>query len=142
MAHERLIAELDNRRDAARGMGGPEKLAQRKKRGQLSAQERLDALIDPGSFIEVGLLGASAIDLATDETPRDAKLTGFGRIDGRDVGVVINDFTVNRRDKPGHDELVVIFRQSDQISPPNYFFRCLAMKASERSQAILVAASS
>ena len=62
MAHERLLAELDKRRAAARRMGGPEKLAQRAKRGQLNAQERLDALVDPGSFIELGLLGASALD--------------------------------------------------------------------------------
>jgi methylmalonyl-CoA decarboxylase subunit alpha len=94
MAHERLLAELDKRRAAARRMGGPEKLAQRAKRGQLNAQERLDALVDPGSFIELGLLGASALDADPDETPRDSKITGFGRIDGRDVGVVINDFTV------------------------------------------------
>ena len=94
MAHERLLGELDRRRAAARGMGGPEKLAQRAKRGQLNAQERLDALVDPGSFIELGLLGASALDANPDETPRDSKITGFGRIDGRDVGVVVNDFTV------------------------------------------------
>ena len=94
MAHERLIAELDKRRETARRMGGPEKLAQRAKRGQLSAQQRLDALVDPGSFIELGLLGASTLDSSPDETPRDAKVTGFGRIEGRDVGVVINDFTV------------------------------------------------
>ena len=94
MAHERLLGELDKRRAAARRMGGPEKLAQRAKRGQLNAQERLDALVDPGSFIELGLLGASALDADPDETPRDGKITGFGRIDGRDVGVVVNDFTV------------------------------------------------
>jgi methylmalonyl-CoA decarboxylase subunit alpha len=80
MAHERLLAELDKRRAAARRMGGPEKLAQRVKRGQLNAQERLDALVDPGSFIELGLLGASALDADPDETPRDSKITGFGRI--------------------------------------------------------------
>jgi methylmalonyl-CoA decarboxylase subunit alpha len=94
MAHEKLLAELDRRRAAARAMGGEEKLAARRKRGQLNAQERLDALVDPGSFVEVGLLGASAVseaDVAV--TPRDGKLTGFGRIDGRDVGVVVNEFT-------------------------------------------------
>ena len=40
MAHEKLIAELDKRRAEAARMGGPEKLASRAKRGQLSAQER------------------------------------------------------------------------------------------------------
>ena len=75
-------------------MGGPSKLAKRKAQGQLSAQQRLDALVDPGSFLEVGLLGTSNYDVEADSTPRDGKITGFGRIDGRDVGVVVNDFTV------------------------------------------------
>ena len=93
MPHEALLAELDKRKEAARRMGGPNKLAKRKERGQLNAQERLDALIDRDSFIELGLLGASTIDDDVADTPRDGKITGFARIDGRDVGVVVNDFT-------------------------------------------------
>ena len=71
------LAELDRRRAAASRMGGPDKLASRKKRGQLNAQERLDALIDKDSFIELGLLGASVFDADADATPRDGKITGF-----------------------------------------------------------------
>ena len=93
MAHEKLIADLDRRRAAARRMGGPEKLAARAKRGQLNAQERLDTLVDPGSFVELGLLAASVFDADAEATPRDGKITGFGKIDGRDVGVVVNEFT-------------------------------------------------
>jgi methylmalonyl-CoA decarboxylase subunit alpha len=95
MAHDDLLAELERRRARARAMGGPEKLAKRKSRGQLNAQERLDALVDPGSFVETGLLGASGVYKKDEErTPRDGKLVGFAKIDGRDVGVVVNDFTV------------------------------------------------
>lgn len=95
MAHEDLLAELDRRRERARRMGGPEKLAKRKGRGQLNAQERLEHLIDPGSFVETGLLGASSFSKEEEaRTPRDGKLVGFARIDGRDVGLVVNDFTV------------------------------------------------
>ncbi len=93
MPHDALLAELEKRKQAARAMGGAKKLGKRKERGQLNAQERLDALIDPNSFIELGLLGASTIDEDVAETPRDGKITGFARIDGRDVGVVVNDFT-------------------------------------------------
>ena len=93
MPHEKILAELDRRRAAAARMGGAEKLASRKKRGQLSAEERLTALVDDGSFMELGLLGASAFDADADVTPRDGKITGFGRIDGREVGVVICEFT-------------------------------------------------
>src|SRR5687767_6912140 len=94
MAHERMLAELDRRREAAKAMGGAKKLAKRREQGQLNAQERLDALIDTGSFFEVGLLGQSGMfEADADSTPRDGKITGFARIDGRDVGVVVNDFT-------------------------------------------------
>ena len=95
MPHEKLLAELDRRRSRARAMGGPEKLAKRKSRGQLNAQERLESLVDPGSFVETGLLGASGV-FKEDEarTPRDGKLVGFAKIEGRDVAVVVNDFTV------------------------------------------------
>jgi len=95
MAHDDLLAELDRRRAHASGMGGAEKLAKRKARGQLNAHERLDALVDAGSFVETGLLGASGV-FKDDErkTPRDGKVVGFAKIDGRDVGVVVNDFTV------------------------------------------------
>jgi acetyl-CoA carboxylase carboxyltransferase component len=95
MAHEELIKDLDRRRENARAMGGTEKLAKRRERGSLNAEERLAALVDEGSFIEVGLLGAAAggsLDPA--KTPRDGKITGYGKIDGRDVAVCVNDFTV------------------------------------------------
>jgi acetyl-CoA carboxylase carboxyltransferase component len=95
MAHEDLLTELDRRRAAASRMGGVDKLAKRKSRGQLNAQERLEQLVDPGSFIEVGLLGASGVFKEDEErTPRDGKLVGFAKIEGRDVAVVVNDFTV------------------------------------------------
>jgi methylmalonyl-CoA decarboxylase subunit alpha len=61
MAHEALLAELDRRRAQATRMGGPEKLEKRRSRGQLNAQERLAHLVDPGSFVETGLLGASGV---------------------------------------------------------------------------------
>ncbi|HTK02440.1 MAG TPA: carboxyl transferase domain-containing protein [Bordetella sp.] len=94
MPHQDLLAELDRRRETARAMGGEDKLAKRRTSGDLNAQERLDKLVDPDSFIELGLLGASArFELEAADTPRDGKLVGFGRIDGRDVGVVVNDFT-------------------------------------------------
>ncbi len=94
MAHEEMLAELDRRRSAAARMGGEEKLAKRRSRGQLSAEDRLRVLIDEGSFFEVGLLGASSVfEKDAPSTPRDGKLTGFAKIGGRDIGVVVNDFT-------------------------------------------------
>src|SRR3546814_11722336 len=94
MAHEALLAALDQRRESARRMGGEAKLAKRRERGQLNAEERLAALVDQGSFLEVGLPGASAVfEEDVPRTPRDSKLTGSGRLDGRDRRLVLNELT-------------------------------------------------
>ena len=95
MPHDAMLAELDRRRERASAMGGEKKLARRRERGVLNAWERLNHLVDDGSFVETGLLGASGM-FAEDEanTPRDGKIAGFARIDGRDVAVCVNDFTV------------------------------------------------
>lgn len=87
------VRELDTRRETALAMGSPKRLAQRRENGILNARERLDHLLDPGSFSEVGLLAKSHRPEMRERTPADAKVTGFGRIDGRPAAVVSNDFT-------------------------------------------------
>lgn len=94
MAFEDQTAELEQRKARARAMGGPEKLAARAQAGVLDARARLDALLDPDSFREAGLLATSARAEDRDSTPADGKVCGFGRIDGRRVAVVSNDLTV------------------------------------------------
>jgi acetyl-CoA carboxylase carboxyltransferase component len=89
------MKDYERRRAHALAMGGEKKLAKRKAAGQLNARERIAGLVDPDSFIESGLFGTSGVyPEQADETPGDGKLAGFGRIDGRDVCVVVNDFTV------------------------------------------------
>ena len=79
----------------ALAMGGPEKIARRRAAGVLNVRERVDKLLDPGSFIESGLFGSSATRPEDrDRSPADGKIAGFGKIDGRDCAVVANDFTV------------------------------------------------
>lgn len=73
-------------------MGGADKLRRRREAGVLDARARLDRLLDPGSFTEVGLFAFSGPDPAA--TPSDGKIAGFGRIEGRAVAAVSNDFTV------------------------------------------------
>ena len=95
MAFEALLKEYERRRARALAMGGPEKLAKRKKAGMLNARERLELLFDPGTFLESGLFGASGVYPGeADETPADGKLAGYGKIGGRNVAAVVNDFTV------------------------------------------------
>ena len=66
-------------------MGGPEKLDRRRAEGRLDARGRLDALLDAGSFHEIGTLAGPV--------PADALVAGVGAIDGRPVAVGAEDFT-------------------------------------------------
>ncbi|MBO9352976.1 methylmalonyl-CoA carboxyltransferase [Bordetella petrii] len=94
MSHDDHIQALQQRRATAYAMGGAERLARRRAQGVLNARERLDALLDAGSFFESGLLATSFRPEARDKTPADGKIAGFGAIAGRPVAVVSNDFTV------------------------------------------------
>lgn len=94
MAFEDKLDELRRREERAREMGGPEKLANRAAAGQLNARERIDHLLDKGSFRESGLLATSVPPEDRATTPADSKVSGFGRIDDRRVAVVSNDLTV------------------------------------------------
>ncbi len=94
-SHESSLAELERRTAAALRMGGEAKLVKRNAAGILNARERIALLVDAGSFHESGLLGESSTR-AEDRgrTPADGKIGGFGRIAGREIGLVANDFTV------------------------------------------------
>jgi len=94
MAFEKYIAEHQARLEKALAMGGPEKLARRKAEGILNARERIDYLVDGGSFLESGLFAKSAIPEMQEKTPADGKVAGYGKVDGREVALVSNDFTV------------------------------------------------
>lgn len=82
------LGELEARRDAARAMGGEERLRKHRDAGKLDVRARIDHLLDPGSFRELGTLVGGA------EAPADAIVMGTGRIEGRPVMVAAEDFTV------------------------------------------------
>src|SRR5580698_9929163 len=92
--------ELDDvrrRRDLAERMGGPDKIRRQHEAGRLTVRERLAALLDEGSFHEIGALAGMAVydgegELA-DFRPANFVL-GTGRIDGRKVVVGGDDFTI------------------------------------------------
>ena len=60
----------------------------------LNARERIDHLADAGSFLEIGPVRRSHRAEMQHKTPADGKIAGFAKIDGREVGLVSNDFTV------------------------------------------------
>ncbi|MDP3715698.1 MAG: carboxyl transferase domain-containing protein, partial [Burkholderiales bacterium] len=94
MKFEQHIQEHAERAERAMAMGGPQKLGKRKESGILNVRERIGQLLDPGSFRESGLFGVSYLPEMRESTPCDGKVTGFGKIAGRRVGVVGYDFTV------------------------------------------------
>jgi acetyl-CoA carboxylase carboxyltransferase component len=97
MTWEPEIAELRRRGEIARRMGGSDKVARQHEAGRLTVRERIEALLDPGSFHEVGALAGKAEydehGALVDVRPANF-VFGRGRIDGRPVVVGGDDFTV------------------------------------------------
>jgi acetyl-CoA carboxylase carboxyltransferase component len=89
-----VIKQLEEKNAEALAMGGSEKLAERKKQGVLNARERIDHLVDPGTFSESGRHARAIRAEVRHKTPADGKVAGFARIAGREVAIVSNDFTV------------------------------------------------
>lgn len=92
-----LLEELYKKRDKLKQMGGKERIDKQHEQGKLTARERLDILLDPGSFFEINpFVEKRNIDFGLDkmDLPEDGVITGFGTIDGRPVAVFAQDFTV------------------------------------------------
>ena len=94
---EERIADLRAMKAEAHVGGGAEALERQHARGKLSARERLELLLDPGSFVETDMLvrhrlGTFGLDRSRPYT--DGVVTGWGSIDGRKVFVFSQDFTV------------------------------------------------
>ena len=97
MSWEDEIEELRRREEMARRMGGAEKVKRQKDAGRLTIRERIHALLDDGSFHEIGALGGRGTydeqGKLVDFQPANT-LFGRGRIDGRPMVVTGDDFTV------------------------------------------------
>jgi len=94
---QKKIDELEKRNDAALAGGGPEKLAKHKTGGRLSARERVDTLLDPGSFVEMDRFVTHRcvnFGMEKNKPAGDGIITGYGRINGKLVYVSSQDFTV------------------------------------------------
>jgi propionyl-CoA carboxylase beta chain len=92
-----VLEELEIRRDKARAGGGAARIAAQHKRGKLTARERLDLLLDEGSFEEFDMyVEHRCIDFGMEKTkvPGDGVVTGWGTINGRVTYVFAKDFTV------------------------------------------------
>jgi propionyl-CoA carboxylase beta chain len=91
------ITQLRAMRGKVRIGGGIERIATQHSKGKLTARERLDLLLDPGTFneIEPYILGSGdELGIGTEKILGDGVITGYGQIDGRTVYFYAQDFTV------------------------------------------------
>jgi len=92
-----IIAELEARRARARLGGGEKRIAAQHAKGKLTARERLDLLLDEGTFEELDMFvehRCTDFGMADNKIPGDGVVTGYGMINGRLVFVFSQDFTV------------------------------------------------
>jgi propionyl-CoA carboxylase beta chain len=95
--HQRNLAELAARHAIAEEGGGAERREREHKAGKLSARERIDFLLDEGTFEETDKFvthRATDFGMAEQRVPGDGFVTGYGRVHGRVVFVFAQDFTV------------------------------------------------
>ena len=90
---ERLAGELREALSTVRAGGGPDAVAKHRKRGKLTARERVDRLIDPASdFLEFSALAANG--MYRGDAPAAGMITGIGIVEGQHCVIVANDATV------------------------------------------------
>ena len=92
-----ILAELEARRTVARAGGGARRVAAQHAKGKLTARERLELLLDEGSFEEFDMFVAhrcTDFGMEADRPAGDGVVTGWGTINGRQVYVFSQDFTV------------------------------------------------
>ena len=97
MNWDEAIKNLEQRREKALQGGGQAKIDKQHKSGKLTARERIDILLDKGTFVEIDGMMESRIDdfdLDKRRVPGDGVVTGYGEVDGRLVFVASEDFTV------------------------------------------------
>jgi propionyl-CoA carboxylase beta chain len=97
MAVQDLLDELRSRQQEAELGGGKARIEKQHAAGKLTARERVDRLLDPGSFVELDKFRThrcTDFDMGDKKFLGDGVVTGYGKIDGRFVAVFSQDFTV------------------------------------------------
>ncbi len=90
------ISQLKEQEEKIKQMGGPKAVAQQHERGKLTARERLDYFFDPGTFRELDIFvkhRGTLFGLDKMEIPADGVITGYGKVNGREVFAFSQDFT-------------------------------------------------
>ena len=91
------VEELKQKRSLLEQGGGPAKIDGQHAKGKLTARERIDRLVDPGTFVELGLFAkhrCTRLGMDKKELPADGVVTGYAKLQGRTVFLYSQDFTV------------------------------------------------
>ncbi|MCF6096455.1 methylmalonyl-CoA carboxyltransferase, partial [Thermovorax subterraneus] len=94
---EQKLEELRQRREQVRQGGGEKRIKKQHESGKLTARERIEKLLDEGSFVEIDAFVEHRcidFDMADTKAPGEGVVTGYGTINGRLVFVFAQDFTV------------------------------------------------
>jgi len=120
---KQIVEELERRRAQARAGGGERRIAAQHAKGKLTARERIDVLLDEGSFEEFDMFvehRATDFGMAEQKVPGDGVVTGWGAINGRTVFVFSKDFTVFGGSLSGAHarKIVKIYEQAAKVGAP------------------------
>lgn len=97
MTTQSRLDELQEKKATLKLGGGPDRIEKQHAAGRLTARERIDGLVDPGSFLEQGLFAehrCTMFGMAGKPAPADGVVTGAGQVDGRTIHLASQDFTV------------------------------------------------
>jgi propionyl-CoA carboxylase beta chain len=119
----KLLAEYRRKDSEAELGGGKDRLEAQRKKGKLSARQRIGHLLDIGSFQETGKFvkhSSTSFNLSSQRFPGDGVITGFGKINGRTVAVFSQDFTVlgGSLSNSNAQKIVKIMEQAEKIGCP------------------------
>jgi propionyl-CoA carboxylase beta chain len=120
---EQLHKELSKKLKAAEAGGGPDKIAKQHNEGKKTARERINDLLDSGTFVELDKLvvhRTTDFGMANSKVPGDGIVTGYGKIDNRLVFVFAQDFTVfgGTMSRANADKVVKIMQMAMKMGAP------------------------
>ncbi len=97
MKNERIYEDFERRNRAAEEGGGADKVKKQHEAGKMTARERIETLLDKGTFVELDKFvvhRCTNYGMERHRIPGDGVVSGYGKIDGRQVFVYAYDFTV------------------------------------------------
>jgi len=118
-----ILRQLDSKREQARAGGGAKRVEAQHQKGKLTARERIELLLDPGSFEEWDMFvehRCNDFGMAEQKIPGDGVVTGYGTINGRLVFVFSQDFTVfgGSLSEPHAQKICKIMDKALQVGAP------------------------